>query len=83
MRRTVLFLILMFSIICLASLVGCSDNEQVKAEVKPEKPYDIYTHKDSDGCEYLIVYSKKDAVNGVGVGVGITPKVIQPESCNK
>lgn len=62
------------------SLIACSDsNSLVKAE--NENLYQIYTHTDEDGCEYLIVYHDEWGTNRQGIGAGITPKVKQPATC--
>lgn len=69
------------ALICLVFTVACSSvADRVNAE--PEKPYSVYDYVDSDGCQYLVVYSEK-IVGGQGVGVGITQKVNQPESCSR
>ena len=75
--------------ICIMSLLiiaACSsDSTETKVEAKPTVPYGLYVHTDGDGCEYLVVYSREeyDVYNGggLGIGVGITAKVNQPDEC--
>jgi len=66
--------------ILLLIITACSvPSENVKAE--NEVPYMVYEHKDSDGCDYLVVYSREWSGNGLGIGLGITQKANQPEGC--
>lgn len=77
----------LFILITTAFLVmGCSDYEvtvQPRQTEAKSNPFDVYTHIDEDGCEYIIVYEEK-GFNGSyagGVGLGITAKVNQPNQC--
>lgn len=68
-------------------LVGCSDGSNQSSNLKPveeeSKSYEVSEYVDSDGCEYLIVYTEKIGSNmqGVGVGAGIAAKPNQPAAC--
>ncbi|MBG9693301.1 hypothetical protein ABD91_21435 [Lysinibacillus sphaericus] len=68
-------------------LVGCSEGNYKSENPKPveEEPknYEVSEYVDSDGCEYLIVYTEKigPTTQGIGVGAGITAKPNQPAAC--
>lgn len=80
--RKILIVSVLF--ILLFIITGCSSQTENVENVENKIPYTIYEYKDSDGCDYLIVYSEEDRIsNGKGVGVGITEKVNQPEGCLK
>lgn len=71
-------------------VVGCSDYE-VEVKQKTTKansndhPFEVYSHVDEDGCEYLIVYEESGFYpeNAGGVGLGMTAKVNQPSKCRQ
>lgn len=71
-------------------VVGCSDFEvEVKQKTtkadSSDHPFEVYSHIDEDGCEYLIVYEERGFYpeNAGGLGLGITAKVNQPSKCGQ
>lgn len=77
--------IIAFLLIVILMLVACDVDVSVKVgdsnanATSKRQLFDTETYVDEDGCEYIVFTQR--TVNGMGVGS--SPKVIQPAECKE